>query len=272
MGRQLRRRPAGGAYIVFYVCAHQYGGLNCLRVPHRPAGVRDSLPASLELFGEVDFPGAGQGRQVQDAVKLLSGERFRGHDPRELRDGHSRAVWGFNLPDRIACRERAFLKDPEVETVPPAVVEQLGEIGLPKRDSQLEAGEARLGHQEARRADFQFVADGNLSFCQFIDRQILSESAGIEIIALQRRAPVLHVFPGVHIHGFVGTAVHGEVGLKVSLKIQRPDFDRPGHRFFENSGLDTRAVRGDNLRQADIHGKNFHGFRPSARARGGRSL
>ena len=33
------RVSAGGAYIVFDVCAHQQGGLNCSRVPHRPAGV-----------------------------------------------------------------------------------------------------------------------------------------------------------------------------------------------------------------------------------------
>ena len=34
------RSPASrDRYIVFYVCAHQQGGLNCSRVPQRPAGV-----------------------------------------------------------------------------------------------------------------------------------------------------------------------------------------------------------------------------------------
>ncbi len=33
------REIAGGAYFVFHVCAHQQGGLDCSRVPLRPARV-----------------------------------------------------------------------------------------------------------------------------------------------------------------------------------------------------------------------------------------
>ena len=82
-------RAAGGC-TVFYVCAHQQGGLDCSRVPHRPAGVlvaqcvaqtcatslrpfpertadlqiRSALPATRSRGSRNDVMGVGAGRRA----------------------------------------------------------------------------------------------------------------------------------------------------------------------------------------------------------------
>jgi len=60
---------AGGAYVVMYACAHQQGGLNCSRVPHRPAGVLVAQSfASQKLCGS--FPEQSKAADLQNKSAL----------------------------------------------------------------------------------------------------------------------------------------------------------------------------------------------------------
>src|SRR4029079_7973686 len=100
-------------------------------------------------------------------------------EARHLRDPQTLIV-ALELDDRIARCDLAFLGDGKVEAEEPALEELGDERVAAHLDPELEAGQARLGHDDLRGADPEAVADAEVVVDEALGREILAEHAWAE--------------------------------------------------------------------------------------------
>src|SRR5260221_108688 len=195
------------------------------RSREKPYSYRQCLLIRLPqpLF-EVVSPALGKSRKPRREDQHFLIFRVCGVEPYDV--GEAGACPGTSVRvKRIARRDFAFACDGEIEPRAPAAEEPLDDVRASEADGELEAGHARLGDGEFRRADTQAVADGEL-FGQSFGRKIFTEGAPRKLHPAKLVAPVVVVLGGVDVHGLVGPSVNGEVGLPVALDVERRDAHR----------------------------------------------
>jgi hypothetical protein len=134
----------------------------------------------------------------------------------------------------------------------PALMESFNEVRPAHRDSEFEAGKARLGNQKARRTDFELISQANFRIKQFIHRQVFAKTPGAEVFTLQEGFPIRNVLPGISVHGFIDAAMDGQVDLAIALDIQFAHSCRSVDGLLEESGFNALAIRCHDLGKGDV--------------------
>src|SRR5271165_2644491 len=166
---------------------------------------------------------------------------------------------GFNL---------SFGDDPEVEPRATVGDQQCGHLRFPQPQADPVTGHPRLADFEDGLADPVSIADANLIVRQTLDREILAEMAGLQVVAVQFARPIPVGVKLIHQHGAVFATVPTEVALAVAVDIEPADHPRARHRLLPHSGVDGATVPRDVLRQTDVDRyQGGHSRDPFVRAR-----
>lgn len=150
------------------------------------------FPARFERIGQAAlFQEAADFRRRSSPARPVSASINIG----EFRHGNGSRIGIRDSSDLSARLNQSFPDYGQVKAIPPALIERFDKVRLAHGNPKLEAGETGLCHPEARRADFQFIADGDFRIEQPIDRKVLSEAARAQVIAPKKLLPVLDILP-----------------------------------------------------------------------------
>ena len=167
--------------------------------------------------------------------------------------GDRHRFWsGCDLPDFVAGLYFAFLEHAKVEAGSPVLDEQRGHARLVHPDAQPVAGDPRLADLEQCRSDPVLVADADLIVGEPVDREVLAELTGYEVVAVHLLAPVLVRLQLIHVDGPVHPSVTVQIALAVTVYVQAPDRSRPGDRLLPDAGEDGPPLPRDLPRQPDV--------------------
>ena len=107
---------------------------------------------------------------------------------------------------------------------------------------------------EQGRADAVAVADADLVVTEPIDREVLTELAEDEVIAVQLLAPVTVRIELIDIHGPLLTPVPGAIALSVAVDVQPSDQPRILDRLLPDPGEDGPSLPADFAWHAHVDG------------------
>ncbi len=225
------------------------------RSPERQALVPTACRAAallLEQRAHRGLPARTERGDPQRSLKQLGvGARVHVQQRVDRRDRHPTKACG-HLDDLVAGLDGTLVTNSEVEAGTAVAGEQRGHARLVHADSEPVARHPRLRDLEQGGADAVLVADAHLVVTEPVHREVLTELAEDEIVALQLIAPVAVRVELIDVHGTMLTSVPGAIALAVPVDIQPSDPARTRYCLFPDPREDGPPPPADLARHPDV--------------------